>query len=60
LRAAWGDPEGALPLVQVQARASASGQLEAAALGTQVAQELMAGVTAAGGTLLTQDQPSGT
>jgi hydroxymethylbilane synthase len=60
LRAAWGDPEGALPLVQVQARASASGQLEAAALGTQVAHELMAGVTAAGGTLLTQDQTSGT
>jgi hydroxymethylbilane synthase len=59
LRATWGDPEGALPLVQVQARASASGRLEAAALGTQVAQELMAGVTAAGGTLLTQDSPSG-
>ena len=59
LRAAWGDPEGALPLVQVQARATASGQLEAAALGTQVAQKLMAGVTAAGGTLLTHDQPSG-
>jgi hydroxymethylbilane synthase len=44
LHAAWGDPEGAQPLVQVNGQATVHTLAEAEALGTQVAQALQAGV----------------
>jgi hydroxymethylbilane synthase len=44
LHAAWGDPEGAQPLVQVHGKAAVHTLHEAEALGTQVAQALQAGV----------------
>ncbi|NBV53378.1 MAG: hydroxymethylbilane synthase, partial [Verrucomicrobia bacterium] len=50
LRAAWGDPEGHLPLVQVRAQATVLDLASANALGEQVAAELRAGVLAQGGT----------
>ena len=43
LRAAWGDPDGETPLVQVQVHASVSDLDQAAALGLQVAHQLRAG-----------------
>jgi hydroxymethylbilane synthase len=43
LRAAWGDPDGQAPLVQVQAHASVTDLDQAAALGLQVANQLRAG-----------------
>ena len=43
LDAAWGDPEGVLPLVQVQQTAPVSTQEQAEALGTDVARRLQAG-----------------
>ena len=52
LRAAWGDPEGHLPLVQVRAQATVLDLASANALGEQVAAELRAGVLAQGGTLV--------
>ncbi len=51
ITAAWGDPEGRVPLVHAQAGASVGDQDEAAALGTRVAAELQAGVRRAGGSL---------
>jgi len=44
LHAAWGDPEGAQPLVQVNGQAAVHTLDEAEALGAQVAQALQAGV----------------
>ena len=44
LHAAWGDPEGALALVQVSGKASVLTLAQAEALGRQVAQALQAGV----------------
>jgi hydroxymethylbilane synthase len=44
LHAAWGDPEGAQALVQVNGQAPVSNLAQAEALGTQVAQALQAGV----------------
>ena len=44
LHAAWGDPEGAQPLVQVNGQAAVHTLEQAEALGTQVAQALQAGV----------------
>jgi hydroxymethylbilane synthase len=43
LDAAWGDPEGLLPLVQVQQTAPVSTLEQAEALGTDVARRLQAG-----------------
>jgi hydroxymethylbilane synthase len=43
LDAAWGDPEGILPLVQVQQTAPVSTLEQAEALGTDVARRLQAG-----------------
>ncbi|CAB5653600.1 hydroxymethylbilane synthase [Comamonas aquatica] len=43
LDAAWGDPEGLLPLVQVQQTAPVSTLEQAEALGTEVARHLQAG-----------------
>ncbi|MDG8305836.1 hypothetical protein OK881_10620, partial [Streptococcus pneumoniae] len=43
LDAAWGDPEGIQPLVQVQQTAPVSTQEQAEALGTDVARRLQAG-----------------
>ena len=44
LHAAWGDPEGVQPLVQVNGQATVHTMAQAEALGTQVAQALQAGV----------------
>ena len=44
LHAAWGDPEGVQPLVQVNGKAAVHTLMQAEALGTQVAQALQAGV----------------
>jgi len=52
LRAAWGDPEGRLPLVQVRAAALVLNLAAANALGEQVAAALRAGVLAQGGSLM--------
>ncbi len=61
LRAAWGDPEGLLPLVKVRAQATVLDLESANALGEQVAAELRAGVLAQGGTLvLGSEQPHNT
>jgi hydroxymethylbilane synthase len=51
IQAAWGDPDGRVPLVRAQAAAAAA-ELDAAdALGLQVAGRLRAGVERAGGAL---------
>ena len=49
--AAWGDPQGLLPLVRCSDRAEVSDLDAAARLGEQVAQRLKAGVLQAGGSL---------
>ena len=46
IRAAWGDPEGALPLVQVQAQAEVADTQAAVVLGERVARQLQASVDA--------------
>jgi len=51
INAAWGDPEGALELVGVRASASVTDLAGAVALGTRVAADLRAGVTAKGGSV---------
>jgi hydroxymethylbilane synthase len=51
LRAAWGDPEGRVPLVQVQATAPVTDLPSAERLGLAVAEQLRARVMAAGGNL---------
>ena len=51
LQAAWGDPEGHLPLVRARAAASVADLAAAEALGLQVATQLRLGVQQAGGTL---------
>jgi len=51
IAAAWGDPEGRVPLVHAHAGASVGDQDAAAALGERVAAELKAGVQRAGGNL---------
>lgn len=52
LRAAWGDPQGGLPLVHAQAQAAVSDAPAAARLGEQVAHQLRAGIAAQGGQAL--------
>ena len=49
INAAWGDPEGQMPLVQTQALASVSDTAAAVRLGEQVAAALQAGVEQATG-----------
>lgn len=51
IRAAWGDPEGRIPLVRAQASATVADLAAATALGEQVAAELRAGVQRVGGSL---------
>lgn len=51
LQAAWGDPDGRVPLVQAQAAGAVADLGAAEALGLQVARELRAGVARAGGVL---------
>ena len=51
MAAAWGDPEGRVPLVRSEATASVADLTAAAALGERVAAELQAGVRRVGGTL---------
>ena len=53
LRAAWGDPDGRLPLVQVRESAPAPDVATATALGERVAARLRAGVIAQGGAIST-------
>jgi len=50
--AAWGDPEGVLDLVSVQASAPVTDLVSAAALGTQLAADLRSLVLARGGSLV--------
>ncbi len=57
--AAWGDPYGKLPLVQVRASAAVTDLASATAVGERVAAELRAGVLAQGGTLLALDAAPG-
>ena len=51
INAAWGDIQNKLPLVRASASGSVTDQTSAAALGQRVAEELMAGVLAQGGSL---------
>ena len=51
LQAAWGDPEGHIPLVRAQAAASVADLAAAEALGLQVARQLKEGVLRVGGSL---------
>lgn len=48
IRAAWGDPEGVLPLVHAQARGTVTDAAAATRLGEDVARQLQAGVAAQG------------
>lgn len=56
INAAWGDIQNQLPLVRASATGSATDQTSAAALGQRVAEELMAGVLAQGGSLAHLDK----
>lgn len=56
IHAAWGDIENKLPLVRASATGRVTGQTSAAALGQRVAEELMAGVLAQGGSLAHLDK----
>jgi hydroxymethylbilane synthase len=47
IRAAWGDPEGALPLAQVADNATVTDTASAVRLGEAVARQLQAAVQAA-------------
>jgi len=55
--AAWGDPEGRVPLVRAQASAAVKSVDGATALGEQVAASLKAGVAHAGGSLVVDTKP---
>ena len=55
--AAWGDPEGRVPLVRAQASSVVKNLDAAAALGEQVAASLKAGVARAGGSLVVDSKP---
>lgn len=55
--AAWGDPEGRVPLVRAQATAPVKDIAAATALGEQVAASLKAGVLKAGGSLAIETKP---
>ena len=46
IRAAWGDPEGAVPLVHAQAQAVVADAQAAVVLGERVARQLQASVDA--------------
>ncbi len=46
LRAAWGDPDGVMPMVRAEARAPVTHTRDAEALGAQVARELQARIAA--------------
>lgn len=58
--AAWGDPEGVLELVCVQARARVTDLAGATALGERAAASLRAGVVAKGGSVLLSGESQGT
>jgi hydroxymethylbilane synthase len=58
--AAWGDPDGVLELVCVRLSAPVTDLASAAALGTQLAVDLRAGVAAIGGSILAPGEPLGT
>ena len=58
--AAWGDPEGVLELVCVRATAAVTDLAAATALGTRVAADLRAGVTAKGGLVPVHGESQGT
>jgi hydroxymethylbilane synthase len=55
--AAWGDPQGRVPLVKAQASAAVKDIDAATALGEQVAASLKAGVARAGGSLVIDAKP---
>ena len=55
--AAWGDPEGRLALVCVQASGRVTDLASATALGTQAAADLRTRVTAQGGSILAPVEP---
>ena len=55
--AAWGDPQGVLALVSVQASARVTDLDSASALGQRVAADLRAEVVAKGGEILAPDAP---
>jgi len=58
--AAWGDPDGVLELVCVRATAAVTDLASATALGTRVADDLRAGVTAKGGSVPVHGESQGT
>ena len=58
--AAWGDPDGVLELVCVRATAAVTDLASATALGTRVAADLRAGVTAKGGSVPVHGESQGT
>ena len=57
IQATWGDPQGQVPLVQVQTQAAVRSLQEATTLGEQVAAQLKAGVLRVGGSLDVADKP---
>ncbi len=57
--AAWGDPDGVLELVCVRATAAVTDLASATALGTRVAADLRAGVTAKGGSVPVHGESQG-
>jgi hydroxymethylbilane synthase len=56
INAAWGDIQSQLPLVRASATGAVTDQTSAAALGQRVAEDLMAGVLAQGGSLAHLDK----
>ncbi|MBK9575179.1 MAG: hydroxymethylbilane synthase [Rhodoferax sp.] len=58
LRAAWGDADGTLPVVQTRASASVSSLAQASALGERVAAALRAAVLAGGGSAPDRSDPA--
>jgi hydroxymethylbilane synthase len=58
LRAAWGDADGLLPVVQTHASATVTDLDQASALGEQVASALRAAVQAGGGQAPERSDPA--
>lgn len=59
LRAAWGDADGTLPVVQTRASAEVADVEQASALGARVATDLRAAVLAGGGQVSERSEPTG-
>lgn len=59
IHAAWGDLEGVLALVCVQASAPVTDLASAAALGARAAADLRAAIVAKGGSVLAPGEPQG-